>query len=69
MLMVILMFFFIFNINRSIDDRLFGLTEEQIELRATVQQFCKKEIRPLAEVRRKKYGISNHESCQTEFHS
>ena len=41
-------------LNRTVDDRIFGLTEEERELRATIQQFCKREIRPLAEVRSKK---------------
>ena len=39
-------------INRTVDDRLFGLSEEESQLRATIQQFCKREIRPLAEVSR-----------------
>ena len=37
-------------INRTVDDRLFGLSEEESQLRAAIQQFCKREIRPLAEV-------------------
>ena len=37
-------------LNRTVDDRLFGLTEEERELRGTIQQFCKREVLPLAEV-------------------
>ena len=46
-------------LNRTVDDRIFGLTEEERELRATIQQFCKREIRPLAEVRGKNTKIKH----------
>lgn len=43
--------------HRAVDDRLFGVTEEQAALRAAVASFCRREVAPLAAALDRENGL------------